>query len=59
MEATSKEGHQRYMALVSTMGRQDTEESVILGIDYLDDVSTVGLVLPIYNGTVIKLDGDG
>lgn len=30
---SSREGEYRYIALVSTMGRQDTEESVILGLD--------------------------
>ncbi|XP_041350315.1 uncharacterized protein LOC121369354 isoform X2 [Gigantopelta aegis] len=52
------QGHQRYLALVSTVGRQDTEESVILGIDYTDRAS-VGLVLPLWAGTKIKLNGDG
>ncbi|XP_067682660.1 uncharacterized protein [Haliotis asinina] len=59
LEPSGVDGHQRYMALVSTVGRQDTEESVILGIDYVKDISTIGLVLPIYNGTQIRLDGDG
>ncbi|XP_071093909.1 uncharacterized protein [Haliotis cracherodii] len=59
LEPSSMDGHQRYMALVSTVGRQDTEESVVLGIDYVKDLSTIGLVLPIYNGTQIRLDGDG
>jgi len=49
----------RYMAVVSTVGRQDTEESVILGIDIVNQRSTIGMVLPVWSGTVIRLDGDG
>ena len=49
----------RYMAVVSTMGRQDTEESVILGIDIVNQRSTIGMVLPVWSGTLIRLDGDG
>ncbi|KAJ8312496.1 hypothetical protein KUTeg_009869 [Tegillarca granosa] len=48
----------RYMAVVSTNGKQDTEESVILGID-CDEKATIGLVVPIYANTTLKLDGDG
>jgi hypothetical protein len=40
------------------MGRQDTEESLILGID-ITDVTTIGMVLPIWADMTIKLDGDG
>lgn len=49
----------RYMAVVSTTGRQDTDESVILGIDIEDDKATIGLVLPIWGSSLITLDGDG
>ncbi|XP_058269808.1 protein phosphatase Slingshot homolog 2 isoform X2 [Hemibagrus wyckioides] len=52
----------RYMVVVSTNGRQDTEESVVLGMDFIDsDCSqcTVGLVLPLWSDTLIHLDGDG
>ncbi len=48
------------MAIVSTTGRQDNVESVILGIDYVcPEKTTIGLVLPIWASTVITLDGDG
>ncbi|KAG7479029.1 phosphatase Slingshot-like 2 isoform X1 [Solea senegalensis] len=51
----------RYMVVVSTNGRQDTEESIVLGIDFLssDSCCTVGLVLPLWSDTLIHLDGDG
>lgn len=51
----------RYMVVVSTCGRQDTEESVVLGIDFTssDRQCTVGLVLPLWSDTRIHLDGDG
>ncbi|XP_062408419.1 protein phosphatase Slingshot homolog 2 isoform X2 [Sardina pilchardus] len=51
----------RYMVVVSTNGRQDTEESVVLGMDFSssDRVCTVGLVLPLWSDTLIHLDGDG
>ncbi|KAG5269528.1 hypothetical protein AALO_G00203020 [Alosa alosa] len=49
------------MVVVSTNGRQDTEESVVLGMDFSssDRVCTVGLVLPLWSDTLIHLDGDG
>ncbi|KAJ7990257.1 hypothetical protein DPEC_G00298450 [Dallia pectoralis] len=51
----------RYMVVVSTNGRQDTEESVLLGMDFssADSSCTVGLVLPLWSDTLIHLDGDG
>ncbi|XP_066268797.1 protein phosphatase Slingshot homolog 2-like isoform X2 [Branchiostoma lanceolatum] len=51
----------RYMAIVSCYGREDTEESIILGIDFQDRSSeaSVGLVLPIWSNTKVVLDGDG
>ncbi|XP_066521221.1 protein phosphatase Slingshot homolog 2 isoform X2 [Hoplias malabaricus] len=51
----------RYMVVVSTNGRQDTEESVVLGMDFTssDRLCTVGLVLPLWSDTMIHLDGDG
>uniref|UniRef100_A0A3B3S3Y6 protein-serine/threonine phosphatase n=1 Tax=Paramormyrops kingsleyae TaxID=1676925 RepID=A0A3B3S3Y6_9TELE len=51
----------RYMVVVSTNGRQDTEESVVLGIDFRssDSACTIGLVLPLWSDTLIHLDGDG
>ncbi|XP_010791573.1 protein phosphatase Slingshot homolog 2 [Notothenia coriiceps] len=51
----------RYMVVVSTNGKQDTEESIVLGMDFLssDSCCTVGLVLPLWSDTLIHLDGDG
>ncbi|XP_029467063.1 protein phosphatase Slingshot homolog 2 isoform X2 [Rhinatrema bivittatum] len=52
----------RYMVVVSTNGRQDTEESVVLGMDFPCNDScscTMGLVLPLWSDTLIHLDGDG
>ncbi|XP_043974841.1 protein phosphatase Slingshot homolog 2 isoform X1 [Gambusia affinis] len=51
----------RYMVVVSTNGRQDTEEIIVLGIDFVssDSCCTVGLVLPLWSDTLIHLDGDG
>ncbi|KAM7139719.1 protein phosphatase Slingshot homolog 2 isoform 2-T2 [Macrochelys suwanniensis] len=52
----------RYMVVVSTNGRQDTEESIVLGMDFSSNDSstcTMGLVLPLWSDTRIHLDGDG
>ncbi|XP_069801126.1 protein phosphatase Slingshot homolog 2 isoform X2 [Dendropsophus ebraccatus] len=51
----------RYMVVVSTNGRQDTEESIVLGMDFScnDSSCTMGLVLPLWSDTLIHLDGDG
>ncbi|XP_062868278.1 protein phosphatase Slingshot homolog 2b isoform X2 [Trichomycterus rosablanca] len=51
----------RYMVVVTTNGRQDTEESVVLGMDVspTDGSCSIGLVLPLWSDTLIHLDGDG
>ncbi|KAM9801296.1 uncharacterized protein ssh2a [Neosynchiropus ocellatus] len=51
----------RYMVVVSTNGRQDTEESIVLGMDFFsaDSCCTVGMVLPLWSDARIHLDGDG
>ncbi|RVE68298.1 hypothetical protein OJAV_G00089550 [Oryzias javanicus] len=52
----------RYMVVVYTSGRQDTEENILLGIDFnnIDGKScSVGMVLPLWSDTKIHLDGDG
>ena len=51
--------HNRYLVVVSTIDRQDTEESVILGVDIMADQATVGLVLTVWGDMTIRLDGDG
>lgn len=66
--------HTRYMAIVSTTGRQDNHESMLLGVDYapknnlalqqegqsnVNHSATIGLTIPIWASTCIALDGDG
>ncbi|XP_067120700.1 uncharacterized protein ssh isoform X1 [Centruroides vittatus] len=51
-------GRTRYLVVVSCVGRQDTEESCLLGVD-CNVETTVGLVLPVWADTSITLDGDG
>ncbi|XP_076867413.1 protein phosphatase Slingshot homolog 1 isoform X2 [Brachyhypopomus gauderio] len=54
--------HVRYMVVVYTKGCQDTEENVLLGMDFTNQDSkscTVGLVLPLWSDADIHLDGDG
>ncbi|KAL0994815.1 hypothetical protein UPYG_G00127500 [Umbra pygmaea] len=60
LESSSYQGT-RYMVVVSTNGRQDTEESLVLGVDFspTDSSCSVGLVLPLWSDTLIHLDGDG
>uniref|UniRef100_A0A7N6BKI2 Protein phosphatase Slingshot homolog 1 n=1 Tax=Anabas testudineus TaxID=64144 RepID=A0A7N6BKI2_ANATE len=50
----------RYMVVVYTSGRQDTEENILLGIDFTNkDCCSIGMVLPLWSDTKIHLDGDG
>ncbi|XP_056135423.1 protein phosphatase Slingshot homolog 1 [Lampris incognitus] len=52
----------RYMVVVYTSGRQDTEENILLGMDFTNKDSkncSIGLVLPLWSDTKIHLDGDG
>lgn len=51
----------RYLVIIETEGKQDTEENALLGFDIngADQRCTIGLVLPIYSHSVIMLDGDG
>ncbi|KAK6305733.1 hypothetical protein J4Q44_G00245130 [Coregonus suidteri] len=60
LESTLYQGT-RYMVVVSTNGRQDTEESLVLGMDFspADSSCSVGLVLPLWSDSLIHLDGDG
>ncbi|XP_074640794.1 uncharacterized protein LOC141898664 isoform X2 [Tubulanus polymorphus] len=48
----------RYLTVVTCIGRQDTEECLLLGID-INERTTIGLVLPVWADTKIRLDGDG
>ncbi|GCB63635.1 protein phosphatase Slingshot homolog 1-like [Scyliorhinus torazame] len=55
-------GRIRYMVVVYTSGHQDTEENVLLGIDFASKASntcTIGMTLPLWSDTKIHLDGDG
>ncbi|XP_053324957.1 protein phosphatase Slingshot homolog 1 [Spea bombifrons] len=52
----------RYMVVVYTNGRQDTEENILLGVDFTSKESkncTIGMVLHLWSDTTIRLDGDG
>ncbi|KAM4709984.1 protein phosphatase Slingshot homolog 1 [Discoglossus pictus] len=52
----------RYMVVVYCNGRQDTEENVLLGVDFTSKESkscTIGMVLHLWSDTTIRLDGDG
>ncbi|XP_061458420.1 protein phosphatase Slingshot homolog 1 isoform X2 [Rhineura floridana] len=52
----------RYMVVVYSSGRQDTEENILLGVDFLSKESkscTIGMVLRLWSDTKIHLDGDG
>ncbi|XP_077165221.1 protein phosphatase Slingshot homolog 1 isoform X2 [Paroedura picta] len=52
----------RYMVVVYSMGRQDTEENILLGVDFSSKESkscTIGMVLRLWSDTKMHLDGDG
>nr|XP_033812799.1 protein phosphatase Slingshot homolog 1 isoform X2 [Geotrypetes seraphini] len=52
----------RYMVVVYCSGRQDTEENILLGVDFSSKESTsctIGMVLHLWSDTKIHLDGDG
>ncbi|TKS78715.1 Protein phosphatase [Collichthys lucidus] len=52
----------RYMVVVYTSGRQDTEENILLGIDFTSKdckSCSIGMVLPLWSDAKIHLDGDG
>uniref|UniRef100_A0AAQ4S1Z8 Slingshot N-terminal domain-containing protein n=1 Tax=Gasterosteus aculeatus aculeatus TaxID=481459 RepID=A0AAQ4S1Z8_GASAC len=52
----------RYMVVIYTNGHQDTEENIVLGMDFTDKDSrncSVGMVLPLWSDSNIHLDGDG
>jgi len=53
------EGHVRYLTIVSTLGYQDAEESMILGVDIVDGNAAIGLALPVWADLDVHLDGDG
>ncbi|KAM3938091.1 protein phosphatase Slingshot homolog 1 isoform 2-T2 [Leptodactylus fuscus] len=52
----------RYMVVVYSNGRQDTEENILLGVDFTSKESkscSIGMVLHLWSDTTIRLDGDG
>ncbi|KAG8455701.1 hypothetical protein GDO86_001769 [Hymenochirus boettgeri] len=52
----------RYMVVVYSNGRQDTEENILLGVDFTCKESkscTIGMVLHLWSDATIRLDGDG
>ncbi|XP_068562217.1 protein phosphatase Slingshot homolog 1 isoform X2 [Cebidichthys violaceus] len=52
----------RYMVVIYTNGHQDTEENIVLGMDFTDKDSkncSIGMVLPLWSDSNIHLDGDG
>ncbi|XP_018415896.1 PREDICTED: protein phosphatase Slingshot homolog 1 [Nanorana parkeri] len=52
----------RYMVVVYSSGRQDTEENILLGVDFASKESkscTIGMVLHLWSDTTIHMDGDG
>ncbi|TRY83606.1 hypothetical protein DNTS_022090 [Danionella cerebrum] len=54
--------HVRYMVVVYSNGRQDTEENILIGMDFMDKEGkscTIGMTLPLWSDTKIHLDGDG
>uniref|UniRef100_A0A673HZC5 Protein phosphatase Slingshot homolog 1 n=1 Tax=Sinocyclocheilus rhinocerous TaxID=307959 RepID=A0A673HZC5_9TELE len=54
--------HVRYMVVVYTNGHQDTEENILLGMDFTNKDSkscSIGMTLPLWSDTKIHLDGDG
>eukprot|EP00118_Oscarella_pearsei_P028900 m.3226 g.3226 ORF g.3226 m.3226 type:complete len:1000 (+) comp9155_c0_seq1:112-3111(+) len=60
VELESRQPFQRYIIVVSAMGLQDTEENLLLGVDWIDKrILRVALVFPIWRDTTVVLDGDG
>ncbi|XP_075440079.1 protein phosphatase Slingshot homolog isoform X2 [Ascaphus truei] len=52
----------RYLLVVSSMGRSNEEETILLGVDFPHNGSpgcTIGTVLPVWSNTQVFLDGDG
>ncbi|XP_060934510.1 protein phosphatase Slingshot homolog 1 [Limanda limanda] len=52
----------RYMVVIYTNGHQDTEENIVLGMDFTEKDNkncSIGMVLPLWSDTNIHLDGDG
>ncbi|XP_062521631.1 protein phosphatase Slingshot homolog 2-like isoform X2 [Corticium candelabrum] len=60
VELESRLSFRRYFVMVARIGVQDTEESAILGVDWVEGSRLrVGLVFPIWRDVHVVLDGDG
>ncbi|CAF5178312.1 unnamed protein product [Rotaria magnacalcarata] len=49
----------RYLVIITCIGKQQTEESALLGFDVTSSEITIGMTLPIWADLDISLDGDG
>lgn len=52
----------RYLLVVSSVGRTNEEQTILLGVDFPHDGSqgcTIGSVLPVWSNTQVFIDGDG
>ncbi|XP_072279202.1 protein phosphatase Slingshot homolog 3 [Pyxicephalus adspersus] len=52
----------RYLLVVSSVGRTNEEQTILLGVDFPHDGSngcTIGTVLPIWSNTQVFIEGDG
>ncbi|XP_043940111.1 protein phosphatase Slingshot homolog 3-like [Protopterus annectens] len=59
---SSRPNRIRYLLAVSTNIYARSEETILLGVDFMDRLSntcTIGMVLPIWSDTQVFLDGDG
>jgi len=45
--------------VASTGDKNAVQESVLLGVDVVEEIVTLGLVLPICNDMDIQMNGDG
>ncbi|XP_028400414.1 protein phosphatase Slingshot homolog 2-like isoform X2 [Dendronephthya gigantea] len=59
VKVESEAKYSRYLCIVTTYGLLEDEESVILGIDWIEDEAKLGLVIPLWSNVKTKLDGDG
>jgi protein phosphatase slingshot len=55
----SRDSCSKYLVIITTQGQQDTEEAIVLGTEMTGKEVSIGLVLPIWRDTHIRLDGDG
>ncbi|CAF1099514.1 unnamed protein product [Rotaria sordida] len=49
----------RYLVIITCIGKQQTEESALLGFDVTTNEITIGMTLPIWADLDMSLDGDG